>query len=108
MRGALFAIVDNPFLLVAVQLLDGLTGAILSVIVPLVIADVTRGTGHFNLAVGTVGACMGIGAALSTTLGGQISMAFGSSATFLALAILAALGFTLALMLMPETRPQES
>jgi MFS transporter len=107
-RGALFAIVDDPFLLVALQILDGLTGAILSVIVPLVIADVTRGTGHFNLAVGTVGAGMGIGAALSTTLGGQISTAFGSSAAFLALAGLAALGFMLALLLMPETRPLES
>ncbi len=107
-RGALFAIVDNPFLLVALQILDGLAGAILSVIVPLVIADVTRGTGHFNLAVGTVGAGTGIGAALSMTLGGQISTAFGSSAAFLVLAGLAALGFMLALMLMPETRPQES
>ena len=107
-RGALFAVVDNPFLLVALQILDGLAGAILSVIVPLVIADVTRGTGHFNLAVGTVGAGTGIGAALSTTLGGQISSAFGSSAAFLALAGLAALGFTLALMLMPETRPKKA
>jgi predicted MFS family arabinose efflux permease len=74
--------------------------------VALVIADVTRGTGHFNLAVGTIGSAMGIGAALSTTIGGQVSTAYGSTASFLTLAGLAAVGFTLALMRMPETRPQ--
>lgn len=106
-RGTLFAVIDNPFLLVAIQVLDGIAGAILSVIVPLVIADLTRGTGHFNLAVGTVGSCMGIGAALSTTLGGQISTAYGSSASFLALAALATLGLLLAMTRMPETRPDK-
>lgn len=105
-RATLFAFIDNPFLIVALQVLDGLAGAILSVIVSLVIADVTRGTGHFNLAVGTIGTAMGIGAALSTTLGGQISTAYGSTASFLALAGIAAAGLALALMRMPETRPQ--
>lgn len=105
-RATLFAFIDNPFLIVALQVLDGLAGAILSVIVSLVIADVTRGTGHFNLAVGTIGTAMGIGAALSTTLGGQISTAYGSAASFLALAGIAATGLALALMRMPETRPQ--
>ncbi len=107
-RATLFAIVENPFLLIVVQILDGLSGAILSVIVPLVIADVTHGSGRFNLAVGVVGTCMGIGAALSTTLGGQISAAFGSAASFVALAGLAGVGFVLALTQMPETRPEPS
>ena len=106
LRGTLFAFIDNPFLIVALQVLDGLSGAILSVIVSLVIADVTRGTGHFNLAVGTIGSAMGVGAALSTTVGGQVSTAYGASASFLVLAGLAALAFTLAWLRMPETRPQ--
>ena len=106
LRGTLFAFIDNPLLIVALQVLDGLSGAILSVIVSLVIADVTRGTGHFNLAVGTIGSAMGVGAALSTTVGGQVSTAYGSSASFLVLAGLAALAFALAWLRMPETRPQ--
>jgi MFS family permease len=108
LRATLFALVENPFALVAVQVLDGFSGAILSVIIALVVADVTRGSGHFNLAVGTIGSSMAIGAALSTTLGGQVGTAFGHTAAFLTLAGIAAVGFTLALTRMPETRPRSA
>ena len=108
LRAFLFAIVENPFALIAVQVLDGLSGAILSVLIALVVADVTRGSGHFNLAVGTIGSSMAIGAALSTTIGGQISTSFGPTASFFALAGIATVGFTLALLQMPETRPRST
>src|SRR5207244_10111962 len=45
-RGLLFAVVDDPYALVAVQLLDGISAAALGVMVPPVVADVTRGTGR--------------------------------------------------------------
>ena len=48
------------------QLLDGITAAVLGVMVPLMIADITRGTGHFNLGQGIVGTAIGIGASIST------------------------------------------
>ena len=67
-RGLLFASVSNPELLVVVQLLDGVTAAVFAVMVPLVVADLTRGTGHFNLGQGIVGTATGIGASLSATL----------------------------------------
>jgi MFS family permease len=60
-RGILFATVKDPNLLVAVQLLDGLTASVFGVMVPLIIADLTRGTGHFNLGQGIVGTATGIG-----------------------------------------------
>jgi MFS family permease len=104
-RGALFAVVHDPYMLVAVQVLDGIGGAVLGVLVPLVIADVTRGSGHFNLAQGVVGSGVGIGAALSLTLAGYMSDSFGSSSAFLGLAGLAAVGFLLVAAFMPETRP---
>jgi MFS family permease len=69
-RGVLFACVTNPYLVVAVQLLDGVCAATLGVVLPLVVADITRGTGRFNLALGIVGRAVSIGGALSTTLGG--------------------------------------
>ena len=81
--------------LVAVQALDGISAAVLGVMVPLVIADVTRGTGHFNLAQGVVGTGVGIGASISTTFAGYLSDHFGGSAAFLTLAGLAAMGFWL-------------
>jgi predicted MFS family arabinose efflux permease len=73
------------------------------VLVPLVVADITRGTGRFNLAQGIVGTGTGIGASLSTTLAGWMSDRLGSSAAFLGLACIGAAGFLLAWLLMPET-----
>ena len=104
-RGLLFAFVSNPYLLVAVQALDGISAAVLGVLVPLIIADVTRGTGHFNLAQGVVGSGVGIGASLSMTLAGYVTDHYGYTATFLTLSGLAACGFMLVLKLLPETKP---
>jgi predicted MFS family arabinose efflux permease len=107
-RGILFATVKDPNLLVAVQLLDGLTAAVFGVMVPLIIADLTRGTGHFNLGQGIVGTTTGLGASLSTTLAGYASDHFGSQFAFLGLAAVAAAGLAAVWLLMPETRPDRS
>jgi predicted MFS family arabinose efflux permease len=104
-RGILFATVKDPNLLVAVQLLDGLTASVFGVMVPLIIADLTRGTGHFNLGQGIVGTATGIGASLSTTIAGYTSDHLGSEFAFLGLAAVAAVGLTAVWTLMPETRP---
>lgn len=103
-RGLLFAVVHDPYLLVAVQVFDGVTAAVFSVLVPLTVADVAFGTGHFNLAQGIVGTATGIGASLSTVLAGYVSDKFGSSIAFFGLAGVAALGLALIATLMPETR----
>ena len=71
---------------------------------PLVIADVMRGSGHYNLAQGAVGAAVGLGASFSTTMAGYVADAFGSAAAFLTLAAVAACGLILVTLLMPETR----
>jgi predicted MFS family arabinose efflux permease len=104
MRGLLFAIVHDPYLLVAVQIFDGITAAAFSVMVPLIVADVAFGTGHFNLAQGVVGTATGIGASLSTVLAGYISDKLGSPIAFFTLACIAALGLALIALIMPETR----
>ena len=78
-RGLLFATVRDPYLLVAVQIFDGITAAVFSVMVPLIVADIAFGSGHFNLAQGIVGTATGIGASLSTVLAGYISDKLGSS-----------------------------
>jgi predicted MFS family arabinose efflux permease len=106
-RGILFATVKDPNLLVAVQVLDGLTASVFGVMVPLIIADLTRGTGHFNLGQGIVGTTTGIGASLSTTLAGYASDHFGSQFAFLGLAAVAATGLAAVWLLLPETRPSE-
>ena len=102
-RCAVFAAINEPYVIVAAQLLDGVSAATLGVLVPLVIADVMRGSGHFNIAQGTVGAAVGIGASLSTTLAGYIADSLGSTAAFLCLFAVAAAGFVFVVAFMPET-----
>jgi MFS family permease len=52
LRGALYPLSDNPYWLVGVQLLDGVGAGIFGALFPLVVADLTRGTGHFNVSQG--------------------------------------------------------
>jgi len=103
-RGVLFAIVRDPYLLVAVQVFDGITAAVFSVLIPLIVADVAFGSGHFNFAQGIVGTATGIGASLSTVLAGYVSDKFGSGIAFMGLAAVAATGLALIWLVMPETR----
>jgi MFS family permease len=104
-RGVLFALLSDPYLLVVVQLLDGITAAVLAVTVTLIIADLTRGTGHFNLSQGVIGTATGLGASLSTALAGYLSDHFGNVVAFSGLAAIATMGLAAVLALMKETRP---
>jgi MFS family permease len=94
-------------LLVAVQVFDGITAAVFSVMVPLIVADIAFGSGHFNLAQGIVGTAIGIGASFSTVLAGYASDRFGSNTAFIGLAAVAALGLAMIWLIMPETRRTE-
>jgi MFS family permease len=104
-RAFVFAFITNPPLLLAFQLLDGISGAVVGVLTALVIADLTNGTGRFNLAQGLVGTASGIGASLSTAIFGLIAASLGRAAVFLSIASVALAAVLILLWLMPETRP---
>ncbi len=104
-RGALYPLSDNPYWLVGVQLLDGIGAGIYGALFPLVVADLTQGTGHFNVSQGAIATAAGLGGALSTFVAGVIVVLAGYSIAFLTLAGVAAFGLILFIMLMPETRP---
>src|SRR5205823_8958158 len=104
-RALLFATLLDPPLLIVFQLLDGISGAVLGVLTALVIADVTGGTGRFNLAQGMVGTASGIGASLSTALFGLLAVNLGRTLVFLSVAIVALLAVLILWFLMPETKP---
>jgi MFS family permease len=107
-RGCLYPFSDSPYWLVGVQLLDGVGAGIYGAIFPIIVADLMRGTGRFNVAQGAVMTAQGIGAALSTTVAGVVVVHAGYSAAFLTLAGVAAAGFALYLFVMPETQARES
>jgi MFS family permease len=107
LRGlALAAVVGSTvlpaWLLIPVQLLDGVSGAAFGVMMPLVAADLTRGSGRFNLCMGLLGLAVGGAATVSSLLGGRLAD-HSMTLAFLVLA-LAGAGGTLAAWLMPETR----
>jgi MFS family permease len=103
LRALMFAIVRDPGLVIAAQLLDGISAAAIGIMFPLICADVTRRTGRFSLALGIVGSAVGIGASFSTLLGGLMFDHAGATLTFLALALVAGLGLVLVWLVMPET-----
>jgi MFS family permease len=103
-RALLFALFSAPLALIVIQLLDGITGAVLGVMTALVIADVVEGTGHFNLAQGLFGTVMGLGTALSTTLSGLIVHHFGPAAGFASLAAEGLIALLALALFLPETK----
>jgi len=102
-RGVLYTLSNDTYWLVAVQLLDGVGAGIYGAIFPVIVADLMRGTGRFNIAQGIVITAHGVGAALSTALAGFVIVQAGYSAAFLVLAGIAAAGLLLFWLLMPET-----
>jgi len=105
LRGALYPVSDDPYWLVGVQALDGVGAGIFGALFPVVVADLTRGTGRFNVSQGAIATALGLGAALSATFAGLIVVTAGYSAAFLALAAIAGFGLLIYAAFMPETRP---
>jgi MFS family permease len=103
-RAALLASSSDPTILVAIQVLDGLSAAALGVLVSGCVADITRHTGNFNLALGFVGIAMGVGGTISTTAAGIIADRFGTATSLLTLACIGLLAFVTFAFAMPETR----
>ena len=106
-RAALYTLSDNGFWLVGVQLLDGVGAGIFGALTPLVIADIMRGTGRYNLAFGAVVTAQGIGASLSGLAAGVIVDHYGYTVTFLSLGAAAALALIVFAVGMPETANHE-
>ncbi|MGO9544457.1 MAG: MFS transporter [Rhodomicrobium sp.] len=104
-RALVFAWTANPLILVSAQLLDGVTGTVLGVLTALTVADLTRGTGRFNLGQGFVGTMSGLGASLSTTLSGLVAGSLGREAGFMGLAAVGLAAVLLLWLWMPETNP---
>jgi MFS family permease len=102
-RGVLYTLTANTVALVAIQILDGVGAGIFGVVSVLVIADLTQGTGRFNVTLGAISTAVGIGAALSQVIAGSIVHHFSSNAGFLFLAAIALAAFAILYFFMPET-----
>ncbi|UCJ15794.1 MFS transporter [Pseudomonas sp. MM211] len=101
-RGVLYTLSDDPIWLVSVQLLDGIGAGLFGALIPLMVRDLTQGSGHFNISLAAVSLVFGIGAALSNGLAGYVAEAGGYDSAFLVLAAVAGCA-ALLLMFLPET-----
>ena len=105
-RGLLLAATSNPFLIIAVQMLDGVSSAVMGIMLPLMAADISRRTGRFNLALGVLGLAIGAGATLSTTFGGYTAE-LSERLAFLSLAGAGGVSLALVFLLVREP-PREA
>ena len=105
LRGLLCASSDNPSWLLGVQLLDGVGAGMYDALLPLLLADMMRGTGRYSLARGMLGTIQGIGGSIGLGAAGFIVAAFGYNAGFLTLAAVAVIVLLVIVVAMPETRP---
>jgi MFS family permease len=101
MRGIAFAWFDNPYLLVAAQILDGVSTGIWDVLIPLIIADYVVGSGRYSMSRGVLGTVQGVGGSLSNAAGGLMVTMGGYAMAFVGLAVIALGAFAL-VMAMPE------
>ncbi|MFC7553121.1 MFS transporter [Pseudoroseomonas wenyumeiae] len=104
LRGALLALLDGQWVVLAAQALDGINAAVFVILVPLIASDLTRGTNRFNLCMGIFGLAVGIGGTLSTTVAGAVATWVGPSIAFAGLGVTGLLAFLLVLFWMPETK----
>jgi MFS family permease len=104
-RGVLFTLSDQPTFIISVQILDGVGAALFGLLSVLVVADLTKGTGHFNFIQGAIATAAGVGASLSMLLAGLIVEYAGYQAAFLSLAAIATVALLVFWALMPETKP---
>ena len=103
LRGIVFAVFDSASILIAAQILDGVSAGILDVLIPLLIADMVRGTGRYNVSRGLVSTIQGVGGSLSNVAGGTLVTFAGYGIALGVLALVAACALFLAVLHIPET-----
>ena len=102
-RGVLLGLTNSIGGLLAIQLLDGLGGAVVGVIPILMMQDLTDGTGRFSSMQGGVGAALGLGTAVSQILAGEIAEIAGFTVMFMAMSGIA-IAALLCIICMKETK----
>lgn len=91
-RGILAAFATSWLLVIPVQVLEGLAMGLGGVAIPALVAEMMEGTGHANAGLGGVMTAYGAGATASPLLAGLVAQYLGFSASFIALAAVAASG----------------
>lgn len=106
-RGLLCAFLQNHYALIFVQVLDGIGAGIFGALFLIVIADLTKGTGRYNISQGAAATVMGVGVSLSTLITGFLVTKYSFQIAFLFLTAVAFLALILFILIVPETKEIE-
>lgn len=98
-RALISAFVDDPYWLISAEILDGIASGVIGVAVPILVADLTWGSGRTQAALGVVNGIQGVGGALSGWVGGLLAVWLGWRGAFLTLALPAMAAFAMVLWL---------
>eukprot|EP00545_Synedropsis_sp_CCMP1620_P002815 CAMPEP_0119027900 /NCGR_PEP_ID=MMETSP1176-20130426/37940_1 /TAXON_ID=265551 /ORGANISM="Synedropsis recta cf, Strain CCMP1620" /LENGTH=481 /DNA_ID=CAMNT_0006983919 /DNA_START=116 /DNA_END=1558 /DNA_ORIENTATION=+ len=93
----------GEFWLIMTQILDGIGGGLCGLIHPYLVADLTFGSGRFNVVMGLTASCFGLGATLSNFLGQLMVEKYGHVASLLCSLALSIFPVLIFGCCMPET-----
>ncbi len=103
LRIFLYSLTSDPWMLVALQALDGIGAGIYGVVIVSICADLTRGKGGFNALQGLIATALSIGGVIGPLAAGFMVQHLGFAAAFYVFAAIAALAAVIFIVLMPET-----
>ena len=103
-RILLYSLTSSPWMLVALQTLDGIGAGIYGVIIVTICADLTRGTGRFNALQGLIATALSAGGVIGPVLAGFVAQYLGFAWAFYLFAAIAALAAVVFVLFMPETQ----
>jgi MFS family permease len=103
-RVLLYSFTSDPWVLVALQVFDGIGAGVYGVVVAVVCADLTRKAGGFNALQGVLATALAVGGVLGPLGAGPLVQHLGFAAAFRAFALVAAVAAGLFVVFMPDTR----
>jgi MFS family permease len=99
----LYSLTDDPWMLVALETLDGIGAGIYGVAIVAMCADLTRGKGGFNALSGMMATALAIGGVIGPLGAGRLAERLGYNGFFCIFAGIAGIAAIVFLTLMPET-----
>ncbi|WP_298768653.1 MFS transporter [uncultured Shewanella sp.] len=102
-RALLFSLTDTSVYLVMIQALDGVANGIFGVLFLLIVADLTKGSGRFNIVQGALATLLGIGVSLSNLIAEQVVELSNFDTGFIFLGVVGLAGLIVFAVFMPET-----
>jgi MFS family permease len=108
LRGVAFALTSDPWSLLGISFLDGLSAGAFGVLAILMVGDLAVGSGHANLLQGAMAASIGMGSSISNGIFGAVTEASGVNTTFWWLAAMGCIAVALLVVFIEDLHDYEA